>query len=115
MSVSATITGLKRLKALLTILLATASLFVIGVFAFWSISRKNSWYGKCYSAARQTSFIVSNASYGYFPTAVSAFKRSPSVPSITAECISDISALVAKGLKTIDSKNCEAKITGFPA
>ena len=105
MSVCANMTGLCKLKADRTTLLATASLFVIGLAEFCSMSKKNSWYGKCYSAEMQMSFIVTRESSGYLPTEHSALRRRPSAPSMTAAWISDTSARSGNGLNTIESRN----------
>ena len=112
-SVQASMTGECRLKAERTTQLATASDLVIGFCEFYNMSRKNSWYGKCYSAEMHMSFIVTRESTGYLPTEHSALRSSPSAPSITAACISLTSARSGNGLKTILSKNCEASMTGF--
>jgi hypothetical protein len=59
--------------------------------------------------------MVFNASRGYLPIVVSEFSNKQSAPSITAEWISVTSALKGKGLLTIESRKCEAKIQGFAA
>ena len=104
-SVQASMTGECRLKAERTTQLATASDLVIGFCEFYNMSRKNSQYGKCYSAEMHMSFIVTRESNGYLPTEHSALRSSPSAPSITAACISLTSARSGNGLKTMLSKN----------
>ena len=59
--------------------------------------------------------MISTASRGYAPAAVSPESITQSVPSSTALATSVASARVGRGAAIIESSICVAVITGFPA
>src|SRR6185369_9033030 len=77
------------------------------------------WPAATYKSALSTSLamrtIVSTDSMGKSPDAVSAESMIASVPSIIALATSEVSALVGRGLRIIESSICVAVMTGLPA
>jgi len=65
------------------------------------------------SASSMIRAIMSTASTGYLPLAVSAESITASDPSRMALATSEASARVGRGFSVIDSSICVAVITGF--